>query len=107
VARTEGSGAWWRGHRSTEARRWGTTERGEHKELGSGLTGAQVVAWRPGDGGEMKEERKLDNSSARASEEGESEMGEVQRSTGVRRPIYRAGGRSTEAVNSVTAGGGN
>jgi hypothetical protein len=35
----------------------GTTERGEHRELGSGLTGALAAAWRPGDGGEMTEER--------------------------------------------------
>jgi hypothetical protein len=27
----------------------GTIERGEHGELGSGLTRAQTVAWRPGD----------------------------------------------------------
>jgi hypothetical protein len=55
----------------------GTTERGEHRELGPGLTGARAAAWRPGDGGEMVEERELGNSGARASKEGESEMGEV------------------------------
>jgi hypothetical protein len=56
----------------------GTTERGEHGELGSGLTGARAAAWRPSNGGETAEERKLRNSGARASEERESEMGEVR-----------------------------
>jgi hypothetical protein len=56
----------------------GTTERGEHGELSSGITGARAAAWRPGDGGETVEERKLGNSGAWASEEGKSEMGEVR-----------------------------
>jgi hypothetical protein len=42
----------------------GAQQRGEHGELGSGLTGARVVVWRSGDGGETAEERKLGNSSA-------------------------------------------
>jgi hypothetical protein len=49
----------------------GTTERGENRELGSGFTGAQASVWRPGDGGEMAEERELSNNGTRASEEGE------------------------------------
>jgi hypothetical protein len=85
VAQTEGTGAQRRAHRSmasshSGARKLiggGTTERGEHGELGSGFTGARAAAWRPGDSGEMAEERKLGNSGAQASEEGESEMGEV------------------------------
>jgi hypothetical protein len=56
----------------------GTTERGEHGELGSGLTGARAAAWRLSDSGETAKERKLSNSGARASEEGESAMGEVR-----------------------------
>jgi hypothetical protein len=49
----------------------GTTKRGEHGELGSGLIGARAAAWRPGDGRETVEERELSNSDARASKEGE------------------------------------
>jgi hypothetical protein len=85
VARTEGIGARRHAHQSMASGHFGawkliggdTTERGEHRELGAGLTGARAVAWRPGDGGETAEERELSNSGARASEEGESEMGEV------------------------------
>jgi hypothetical protein len=53
----------------------GTTDRGE---LSSALTGARTVAWRSGNVGETVEERKLGNSGARASEEGESEMQELR-----------------------------
>jgi hypothetical protein len=49
----------------------GTTERGEHEELGSGIIGARAVVWRLGDGGEIAEERELGNSGTHASEEGE------------------------------------
>jgi hypothetical protein len=86
VARTEGTGAQWHAHRSLafgHSGAWkltggGTTERGEHGEPSSGLTGAQAAMWRPGDGGEMTAERKLGNGGAQASKEGESEMGEVR-----------------------------
>jgi hypothetical protein len=72
MAWTEGTGARWHAHRSkasghSEARKLvggGTTERGEHGELGSGHTGARSAAWRLGDGGEMAEERKLGSSGA-------------------------------------------
>jgi hypothetical protein len=40
--------------------------RGEHGELGSGLTGAWAVAWRPSDGGAEPEEVALSGSEARA-----------------------------------------
>jgi hypothetical protein len=49
----------------------GTTERGEHRELGSGLTGALALVWRPGDGGETAEDGELGNSGTHASGEGE------------------------------------
>jgi hypothetical protein len=71
VARNEGTGA-------QKLDGGGTTERGEYGELGSGLIGVRAAVWRPGDGEETAEERKLGNSGARASEEGESEMGEVR-----------------------------
>jgi hypothetical protein len=62
AAQTEGAGAQRRAHRSMASGRsgapkltgGGAKEREEHGELGSGLTGARVVAWRPGDGGGAK-----------------------------------------------------
>jgi hypothetical protein len=59
VVRTEGTGARWCAHRSmafghSGARKLtgrGATERGEHGELGSGLTVARAAVWRPCDGG--------------------------------------------------------
>jgi hypothetical protein len=79
VAQTEGTGVRRHAHRSmasghSGARKLaggGTTERGEHGELGSGLTGARAAVWRSGDDREMVEEGELGNSNTRASEEGE------------------------------------
>jgi hypothetical protein len=79
VARTEGTRAWWHAHRSMASGHsgaWklgggGTTARGEHGELGSGLTGARASVWRPGDGEETAEERELGDSGTRA-------LGEVE-----------------------------
>jgi hypothetical protein len=79
MARTEGTGAWRRAHVSmasghSGARKLaggGTTARGEHGELDSGLTGARASVWRLGDGGETAEEGELSDSSTRASGEGE------------------------------------
>jgi hypothetical protein len=74
VAQTEGTGARRHAHRSTTSYRsgalkligGGTIERGEHRELGSGLTGARAAAWRPGDGGVEPEAAALGGSDARA-----------------------------------------
>jgi hypothetical protein len=44
----------------------GTIERGEHGELGSGLTGARAAAQRPSDGGAEPEVAALGGSEARA-----------------------------------------
>jgi hypothetical protein len=51
--RTEGAGVRWRAHRSMASSRSGALkltgrgaiERGEHRELGSNLTGARAVVW--------------------------------------------------------------
>jgi hypothetical protein len=79
VVRIEGTGARWRSHRSmasdhSGARKLtggGTTARGKHGELGSGVIGARASVWRPGDGGEMAEEGELGDSGTHASGEGE------------------------------------
>jgi hypothetical protein len=79
VTRTKGTGAWRHAHRSMasspsgsrQLAGGGTTEGGEHGELGSGRTGAQASVWQPGDGGETTEEGELGNSGTRASGEGE------------------------------------
>jgi hypothetical protein len=72
VARTEGARARRRAHRSTASGRsgapmlagGGAKEREEHRELGSGLTGARVAAWRPSYGGAEPEAATLGGSEA-------------------------------------------
>jgi hypothetical protein len=59
AARTGGARARWRAHQSSASGRSGVPKlagggakgREEHGELGSGLTGARVALWRPGDSG--------------------------------------------------------
>jgi hypothetical protein len=53
----------------------GATERGEHEESISGLTGVRAAVWRPGDGGEEAAVVALDGGGARAWRE-EKESGE-------------------------------
>jgi hypothetical protein len=85
VARTEGAEARRRAHRSMASDQsgalkltgGGATERGEHRELGSGLTGVRAAVWRPGDGGETPEEEELGDSGAHATGEGKECSGEV------------------------------
>jgi hypothetical protein len=73
AARTEGAGARRHAHWSTASGRsgapkltgGGATEREEHGQLGSGLTGARAAAWRPGDGGAEPEAAVLGEREAR------------------------------------------
>jgi hypothetical protein len=81
--RWHGQRARWRTHRSLAsglcgARKLaggGATMRGERGEPGGRLTEAQAAVWRPGDGEEIAMGREVGNRGARASGEGESELG--------------------------------
>jgi hypothetical protein len=74
----------------------GATERGERGEPGRWLTEARATVWRPSDGEETASGREVGNQGARASGEGESELG---RCGEVRRwcsPFIGAGGEGAE-----------
>jgi hypothetical protein len=85
VARTEGTGVWRHAHRSL-AGPPATPEHGSssagaqqrERNTGNSARASPGLGRRCGDGREMEEERKFGNSGARASKEGESEMGEVR-----------------------------
>jgi hypothetical protein len=65
---------WGRGARSTVehgSSPAGAQQRGEHGELGLGLTRARAAAWQLGDSRETTEERELGNRGTRVSDEGE------------------------------------
>jgi hypothetical protein len=89
----------------------GATERGERGEPGGQLTEAWAAVWRPGDGEETAAGRVVGNLGARASGEGESELGRCGEVRGWCSPFIGAGGGgrglSTRAGNSGTAGGGD
>jgi hypothetical protein len=114
AARTEGAGAQLCAHWSMASGRsgalkltsGGAIERGEHGELGSGLTGARVAAWRLGDGG-AEPEAALGESDARVWREtkrGWERCGEVRgwcspfTGTGEGWPGVNAGGNGFNAI---------
>jgi hypothetical protein len=112
AVRTEGAGARWRAHRSMVSGHCGAPkladggakERAEHRELGSGLTGARLAAWRPGDGGAEPEAAALGGSEARAWREAKSgweRCGEVR---GWCSPFYRGRGSAGDGWPGFNAG---
>jgi hypothetical protein len=70
----------------------GTKERGERGEPGGWLTEAQAVVWWSGDGGELAAGRRVGDRGARASGEGESELGRGGEVRGWFSPFYRGQG---------------
>jgi hypothetical protein len=112
AAQTEGARARRCAHRSTafgfsgapKLADRGAKEREEHGELGSCLTRARAVAWRPGDGGAEPEAAALGGSEARAWREvkrGWERCGEVQ---GWCSPFYRCRGNAGEGWSGFNAG---
>jgi hypothetical protein len=91
AARTEGAGVRWRAHRSTASGRsgalkltgGGAIERGEHGELGSGLTGARAAAWRLGDSDGVKRSRETRWGGVPTRERRREGLGEVWGAPGV------------------------
>jgi hypothetical protein len=78
----------------TKAHRRGAIERGEHGELGSGLTGARARCGDQAMLGEMAEEGDLGDSGTRATGEEEECSGRCGESWGSHRPFIGVGGAS-------------
>jgi hypothetical protein len=76
----------------TKAHRRGAIERGEHGELGSGLTGARARCGDLAMVGEMAEEGDLGDSGTRATGEEEECSGRCGESWGSHRPFIGVGG---------------
>jgi hypothetical protein len=74
----------------------GTTEREEHGEPDSGLTGARAVSWRPGDDGEETAVEALNGGGAQA-QRGEEESGDGCSEDCVRVSAFYRGQREAEA----------
>jgi hypothetical protein len=86
------------------ADRGGAIERGEHRELGSGLTRARAAAWRPGDGGGAKRSRETRRGVFPARERRGEGRGEVWGAPGVIGVAFIGPGEGAVGVAEVTAG---
>jgi hypothetical protein len=106
-----GAGAPRRAHRSTSSGRsgapkltgGGAIERGEHRELGKGLTGARAAAWRSGDGGAELEAAALGEREARAWREAKRGLERCVELRGWCSPFIGVGGASGGVAGGVNA----
>jgi hypothetical protein len=110
-----GQRARWRAHRSLAsglcgARKLadgGATARGERGEPGGRLIKARAAVWRSGDGEETATGREVGNRGARASGEGESELGRCGEVRGGARLLEGPGQGIRERPAVGIKGGGN